>query len=157
MSKKKEVCLILDNIRSAHNVGAIFRTADAFGVEKIYLCGITPRPGGSVGDKITKTALGAENTIAWEYHVQSWRCAEKLKKEGIGIIALEQHKNSIDIKKFNPQFQCAIIVGNEVTGVGDGVINRADEIVEISMMGTKESLNVSVALGIVLYTIRSRL
>src|SRR4051812_14549911 len=106
--------VVCDNIRSLENIGSIFRTADALGVVKIYLCGISGRP---PQQKISKTALGAETTVPWEYHKQTWRLVEKLKAEGIFIVALEQHKTAVDFTKFKPKFPVALVVGNEVKGV----------------------------------------
>ena len=110
----KEFYVVCDNIRSLENIGSIFRTADAIGVTKIFLCGISGRP---PHQKISKTALGAEKTVPWEYHKQTWRLVGKLQREGRWIIALEQHSNSIDIKKFKPKFPMALVIGNEVKGV----------------------------------------
>ena len=154
---KHEIVTILDNLRSRENVGSIFRTADAVGVTKIYLCEITPTP--SVGnskfeilnpkretDKIAKTALGAEMTVPWEYHKQTWRLIEKLKAEGWFIVALEKTPNSQDIFKTNIKSnKIALILGNEVSELKSEVIKRSDKTVEIPMYGKKESLNVSVA------------
>jgi 23S rRNA (guanosine2251-2'-O)-methyltransferase len=147
---KQQVYLILDNIRSAYNVGSIFRTADAAGVGRIYLCGITPVPPHT---KIAKTALGAEKYLSWEYHRQTWRLLDKLKKEGIQIIALEQTSGAIDYGKFKPKFPVALIVGNELKGLSKKILSYADRVIEIPMYGSKESLNVSVACGIALYKI----
>lgn len=145
---KRQVVLILDNIRSRENVGSIFRTADAAGVSKIYLCGITPTP---PHEKISKASLGAEEFIEWEYVKDTWRLVEKLKKEGYHTVALEQTKESEDIFKFEPRFPLALIVGNEVDGVSQSVLKRVDKKISIPMYGKKESLNVAVAAGIALY------
>ena len=167
--------LVLHNIRSAHNVGSIFRTADAAGVSKIYLGGYTPTPtrfdlfedphlrsvGASDGqarsnlkeDKIAKVALGAEKTVPWEQHKQTWRLLEKFKKEGIKVIALEQSGGSIDYRKFKPEFPLALVLGNEVGGLSKEILKYADKIIAIPMYGRKERLNVSVAAGIALYKI----
>ncbi|MEK7653179.1 MAG: RNA methyltransferase [Patescibacteria group bacterium] len=147
---KKELIVICDNIRSLYNVGSIFRTSDALGVTKIFLCGITGKPGQKGVDKV---ALGAEKAVAWEHYRHAWRLVEKLKKQGVKIVALEQIKKSIDIKKFKPKFSLALIVGNEVNGVSPSLLKRADAVVEIPMKGVKESLNVAVAFGIVAYEI----
>lgn len=144
----QELYLILHNIRSAYNVGSIFRTANGAGVTKIFLCGITPAP---THPKIAKVALGAEKTVPWEYHKQTWRLLEKLRKTGIQIVALEQAPDSIDYRKFKPKFPLALVVGNEVTGLNKIILSYTDRIIEIPMYGKKESLNVSVSVGIALY------
>jgi 23S rRNA (guanosine2251-2'-O)-methyltransferase len=148
---RQKLILVLYNIRSRENVGSIFRTADAAGVSKIYLCGITPMP---PHEKISKTALGAEEFIPWEYCKQSWRLLAKLKKGGINIVALEQTKESKDIFKFNPKFPLALVLGNEVRGLSPKILKYCDDVVHIPMYGRKESLNVAVATGIALYAIK---
>jgi len=147
----KRIFLILDSIRSRENVGSIFRTADAFGISRIYLCGITPTP---PHDKIFKTALGAEKNVPWEYHKQAWRLADKLVADGISLIALEQDFNSKNLSDYKPSTKkpLALIVGNEVGGVSKSLLARVDKIIEIPMRGQKESLNVAVATGIALYS-----
>ena len=151
--------LILHNIRSAQNVGSIFRTADACGISKIYLSGYTPRPldrfGREVG-AISKTALGAEKDIEWEYFSQPNKIIKKLKKEGVEIIAIEQDKKSIDYKKIklpNKGSGRAFIFGNEVRGISKSLLSQCDQIAEIPMKGKKESLNVAVTAGVVLFRI----
>ena len=146
----QEIVVILDNIRSRENVGSIFRTADAAGVTKIFLCGITPTP---PHEKISKTALGAEMYVSWEYHKQVWRLLEKLKKEDINIVALEQTKESIDLFKFKPKFPLVLVLGNEVKGLSPQILKYCDKKISIPMYGRKESLNVSVAAGIAIYSI----
>jgi len=146
-----KLVLVLDNIRSAYNVGSIFRTADGAGVDKIFLCGYTPSPKDE--PKIAKTSLGAEKYVSWESCKQTWRLLEKLKVQGLKIIALEQTKNSIDYRKFKPKFPLALVLGNEVDGLSEQILKYADKIIEIPMRGKKESLNVSVAAGIALYEI----
>lgn len=155
---RKDVYLVLDNIRSRENVGSIFRTADAVGVSKIYLCGITPRPNQYQGetDKIAKTALGAEKWVPWEYHKQTWRMLENLKKEGVNIVALEQTEESVNIFKFNPEFPLALVLGNEVKGLSSQILKYCDKKISIPMYGKKESLNVSVAAGVALYQLNSK-
>ncbi|MEX1064061.1 MAG: RNA methyltransferase [Candidatus Paceibacterota bacterium] len=148
---KQELYLILDNIRSALNVGAIFRTADAAGVDKILLCGYTPTP---ENDKVKKTALGSEKTVTWEHHPQTWRLVKRLRKGGIYIVALEQDKRSTDYRKLKPKFPMALIVGNEVKGLSKNILEHVDKIIDIPMYGQKESLNVAVATGIAVYKIR---
>jgi tRNA G18 (ribose-2'-O)-methylase SpoU len=148
--KNKDFYVICDNIRSRENVGSIFRTADALGIKKIYLCGITPCP---PHQKISKAALGAENYIEWEYFKQTGKLIDKLKKEKIKIAVLEQSKKSISLQKFKPKFPLALVIGNEVRGISKSILKKADKIIEIKMKGKKESLNVSVAFGIAGYEI----
>jgi len=148
--KKREIYLICQNIRSLFNVGSIFRTADAFGVKKIYLCGITGHP---PNPKIAKVALGAENSVAWEYARNTASIIKKLKSAGIKIIALEQSKKSVPINKFRPKYPVALIIGNEVSGVTRSVLGLADKIVEIPMLGAKESLNVVQAAAVAMYVL----
>jgi tRNA G18 (ribose-2'-O)-methylase SpoU len=161
---KKEIFIILDNIRSRENVGSIFRTADAAGVGNIYLCGITPTP---PHEKISKTALGAENYIPWEYHKQTWRLLEKLKVEsekpvkpsgpraftGLKVVGLEQTKTSQNVFKFKPEFPLILVLGNEVKGLIPRILKYCDKKISIPMYGKKESLNVAVAAGIAVYTL----
>lgn len=147
--------LVLDNIRSMHNVGSIFRTADAAGITKIYLCGTTPTPFDRFNrevKEIAKTALGAEKTIAWEYAKTTTSVLKKLKKN-FQIIAIEQTKDSVDYKKVKPKFPAAFVVGNEVEGISKNVLKLCDIVAEIPMKGEKESLNVSVATGVALFRI----
>lgn len=147
---KKDIHLVLHNIRSAYNVGSIFRTADAAGVGKIYLGGYTPAPD---SEKVAKTSLGAEKSVKWEKVKDTWRLMEKLKSDGINVIALEQSKMSRDYRKFEPKFPLAVVVGNEVSGLSPRILKRCDSVWHIPMRGRKESLNVSVAAGIFLYNI----
>jgi len=142
--------VVCDNIRSLENIGSIFRTADALGVDKIFLTGICGQPPNS---KISKTALGAEENIPWEYHWQSWRIIEKLKKEKVLAVVLEQTKKSLPYIQFKPKFPLALIVGNEIKGVSLPILKRADQIIYLPMLGQKESLNVAVAFGVVGYWI----
>lgn len=144
---------VLDNIRSLLNVGSIFRTAEALGFEKIYLCGITPAPDSEHHKKVIhKTALGAENFISWEKKYKTLNLIKKLKKEGFYIIALETMIKSTPLNKFlilpKKYQKVALIVGNEVKGVNKKYLKYCDKILEIPMIGRKESLNVSVAFGI---------
>lgn len=142
------IYLILDNIRSLENIGSIFRTADALNVKKIFLCGICGVP---PNDKITKTALGAEESVDFEYCYNAWRVIERLKKENVQIVSLEKTKKSINYLKFKPKFPLALILGNEVKGVSFSSLKRSDKIIHLPMKGKKESLNVSVAFGAVGY------
>lgn len=148
--------VILDNLRSTYNVGAIFRTADALKVDKIYLCGITPAP---PNDKIAKTALGAEKFVPYQKVTLTWRLIEQLKQEGYFIVALEQApkaKNIFQIKKLSSK-KVALIVGPEVKGLSKHILQRVDLCLEIPMFGKKESLNVAVAFGIAGYQLRNLL
>ena len=153
-----QLFVVLDNIRSALNVGAIFRTADSFGVEKIFLCGTTPRPGqfGRSGKDLAKTSLGAENFVPWEYRKRTIDAVKQLKKQGFRIVALEQAKNSIDIRRYKPKAKVALVLGFEVSGVSKSVLKQCDKIIEIPMLGKKESLNVSVAFGVASYLLKFR-
>ncbi len=146
--------IILEDIRSAYNVGAIFRTADASGVAKIFLVGYTPTPIDRFGRpqaEIKKTSLGASKTMAWEQVATTKEVIERLQAEGVTVAAVELAPGSISLKDFNEPDQVAYIVGNEVEGVSKEALELADVIVELPMLGRKESLNVSVTAGIVLY------
>ena len=153
---KKDFFIILDNIRSRENVGSIFRTADGAGVSKIYLCGITPTP---PHEKISKTALGAEKCIPWEYQPQTYRCLLKIKNQSasrrtkIKIVGLEKTKSSKNIFKYKvpKNTKIALVLGNEVKGLSSKILKYCDEVVYIPMYGRKESLNVSVAFGFAVY------
>lgn len=154
--KKQENILILNNIRSVENVGAMFRTADAGGVDKIYLVGYTPAPIDRFGRKrndLAKSALGAEEFVPYESVKTILPLIKKLKKDGFQIIAIEQDEKSVDYKKVKVQIKNAFIVGTEVTGIPKEVLKQCDVIAEIPMLGKKESLNVSVSLGIALFRI----
>lgn len=153
--KKKENILILHDIRSIQNVGAMFRTADAVGVNKIYLTGYTPTPLDRFGRKrkdLEKSALGAEEFVIWEQVKNITTLLSKLKKENYLIVGIEQAGNSIDYKKVKLKGKNAFIVGAEVTGIPKNILKKCDVIAEIPMHGKKESLNVSVALGVVLFS-----
>ena len=150
----KEIILILNDIRSTHNVGAIFRTADACGISAIYLIGTTPTPLDRFGREradVAKTALGAEKTMPWKYFKSITPVITKLKKDKFVIVAIEQSINSVDYKKINLKNNSAIIVGNEVSGIPKKILEKCDIVAEIPMVGKKESLNVSVATGVVLF------
>jgi len=150
----KTIYLILHNIRSAYNVGAIFRTADAIGVKKIYLTGYTPAPLDRFGNPrkdIAKSALGAEKTVPWEWSKNPSALIRKLKKEKIFVAGLEQSAKSVDYKKFRPGARTVLLVGNEVLGISKQLQGNCDALIEIPMRGGKESLNVSVAAGVALY------
>jgi tRNA G18 (ribose-2'-O)-methylase SpoU len=143
--------VVLDNIRSVYNVGSIFRTSDALGVDKIFLCGCTPTPRDRFGRErkdLAKVALGAEKNIEWEYAKDTSELLKKLKKEKYQIIAVEQAKNSVNYKKVKTEKAVALVMGEEVNGLSEKVIAFANVIAEIPMQGKKESLNVSVAFGV---------
>ena len=150
---KKTFVLILDNIRSLYNVGAIFRIADSAGINKIYLGGITAWKDGVLNPRVKKTALGAEKNICWEHYWHTFKIVDKLKKQGFQIVALEQTPKSISYRKFKPKFPLALVVGNEKRGVSPALLKRADKIIELPMKGKKKSLNVAVATGIAVYEI----
>ncbi|MDP3763747.1 MAG: TrmH family RNA methyltransferase [bacterium] len=150
----KECILILDNIRSVENTGSIFRTAESLGVSKTILIGTTPTPVDRFGRKrkdFMKVSLGAEKSMNWEYQKDIKSVIKVLKDERFLIVALEQTPESKDIKDFNTPDKFALIVGNEINGVSQIALDTSDEIIEISMMGMKESLNVSVATGVTLF------
>lgn len=151
-SEKSPLIIIADNVRSMHNVGSIFRTSDAFLVEKIYLCGITPTP---PHREIQKTALGATESVDWQYAENTLDVINQLKKEGWTILALEQTTNSVmlDDLKVEKGEKIAIVLGNEVEGVNQEVINLCHKAVEIPQFGTKHSFNVSVSCGIMLWQV----
>lgn len=154
--KTKEVVLILDNIRSTHNVGSIFRTADAVGISKIYLCGITPAPTDRFGRErsdISKVSLGAEKNVEWESASNILEVLDKIQDGGLQTVALEQSENSVDYKKIEVENRVAIILGNEVEGISKEVLAKCDIVSDIPMLGEKESLNVSVATGVFLFRI----
>ncbi|MEN9920908.1 MAG: hypothetical protein RL538_801 [Candidatus Parcubacteria bacterium] len=146
--------IILEDIRSAYNVGAIFRTADASGVAKVFLVGYTPAPTdrfGRVQAEMEKTSLGASKTMAWEQVVTTREVIERLQADGVTVVAVELAEGSVSLKDFEEPEHVAYIVGNEVDGVSKEVLELADVVVELPMLGQKESLNVSVTAGIVLY------
>lgn len=149
----EKIFAILHNIRSCYNVGAIFRTADAVGIEKIYLTGYTPTPDKNL-EKIKKTALGAEKFVKWEYQKRVEKVIEKLKREKVKIVALETEKSAIPYFKFKPKFPLAILLGNEVRGIDKRTLKKADFVLKIPMFGKKESLNVAVAFSILAYYLR---
>jgi 23S rRNA (guanosine2251-2'-O)-methyltransferase len=156
MKKQMENILIINDIRSVTNVGAMFRTADTAGINKIYLTGFTPTPldrFGRVRKDMAKSALGAENFVPWEYKKNVLALLKKLKKEKYLIIGIEQDKRSVDYKKVKLRNRNVFIVGAEVTGIPKNVLAKCDIIAEIPMRGKKESLNVSVACGVALFRI----
>ncbi|MCI0695886.1 RNA methyltransferase [candidate division KSB1 bacterium] len=145
---------VLDNIRSLHNVGSIFRTADAAGAGKLYLCGMTGTP---PRQEIRKAALGAEETVAWEYFHQTSDAVAKLKSEGYYLIALENAPNSVDYRRAAYQFPLALIIGHEYNGISPDILARCDAVISLPMRGVKISLNVAVAFGVAAYEIANRL
>ncbi len=147
---REKFVLILPNIRSGHNVGAMFRTADGAGVDKLYLTGFTPCPPHVQVDKVS---LGAEKWVPWEHAKNTVPLIKKLKKEGFNIVALEQTKKSVSIYTWKPKLPLALVVGNEKTGVTANVLKYCDTAIHLPMQGKKKSLNVSVAAGIAMYNI----
>ena len=147
---KLPVICVLDNVRSQHNIGSIFRTSDAFRIEELYLCGITATP---PNREINKSALGATESVKWQYFADINAAISLLKKNGYKIIAVEQAFNSIVLEDYFPgkDEKIALVFGNEVTGVSDSVMNEVDACIEIPQFGTKHSFNVSVSAAIVLY------
>jgi len=155
-SKKTPLILILDNIRSLNNIGSVFRTADAFLVEKIYLCGITATP---PHKDIHKTALGSTDTVEWEYAKNTMDVIDRLKAENVIICSIEQAENATMLNDFTPEQQTtyALVFGNEVKGVSQNVVSASDMVIEIPQFGTKHSLNISVSVGVVVWDVFSKL
>jgi len=153
---KTPIILILDDIRSLHNIGSVFRTADAFLIEKIYLCGITATP---PNKEIHKTALGATETVSWEYHENVLSVIENLKKEKIKVYAVEQVENAIFLQDFeiDENEKYALVFGNEVFGVNQNAIKLCDGTIEIPQLGSKHSLNISVSAGIVVWDLFTKM
>jgi len=149
-SDKTPLLVVLDNIRSLNNIGSVFRTCDAFAIEKVYLCGITAQP---PHNDINKTALGATESVAWEYATDVLTIINKLKADGVKIIAIEQAENSVALQDLElaKNQKYAVIFGNEVKGIQQSLVNAADYCVEIPQVGTKHSLNISVSCGVVLW------
>ena len=150
--KKAPIVLVLDDVRSAHNVGSIFRTSDAFLLEKIFLCGITPKP---PHKDIRKTALGAYDSVDWQHLNNIDECIEFLINDGYYIICAEQAENATLLNKFEPPHdkKLAFIFGNEVKGVSQEIMNISDQCIEIPQFGTKHSFNISVSVGIILWSV----
>jgi len=149
----KQLVVVCHNIRSAYNIGSIFRTADGAGVAKVYLTGYTPAP---PHPGISKTALGAEKVVAWEKFAKIGTAIAKLKKEKFKIVALEQYKKSVPYDSIRLKENIALLLGNEVRGLSAAILRKCDKIIEIPMRGEKESLNVAVAFGIAVYSTISR-
>ena len=149
-SEKTPLVVVLDNVRSLHNVGSVFRTGDAFLIEAVYLCGITSTPPHA---EIHKTALGAEDSVDWKYFEDTHDALNELKVAGYSVFAIEQAEGSTMLPDFNTQsgIKYAVVLGNEVKGVQQSVVNACDGCIEIPQFGTKHSLNVSVTAGIVIW------
>ncbi|MBR2083530.1 MAG: RNA methyltransferase [Muribaculaceae bacterium] len=148
--KKLRVTVVLDNVRSEMNVGSVFRTADAFLIERIFLCGITPQPPKA---EIHKTALGAEESVDWQYYPTTLDCINQLKEDGYRICSIEQVHDSVALQDFvvNNEQKTAIVLGNEVKGVSQQVVDASDLCIEIPQQGTKHSLNISCCAAIVMW------
>ena len=148
--EKTPIIVVLDNIRSLNNIGSVFRTSDAFLIEKIYLCGICATP---PNKDIHKTALGATESVAWEYVEDTLTLVEKLKAENVKVLSIEQAENSTKLDTFFPEKnqKYAIVMGNEVKGVQQEVVTASDLCIEIPQLGTKHSLNISVTTGVVIW------
>ena len=155
-AEKKNLVVILDNIRSMNNIGSVFRTSDAFLIEKIYLCGITATP---PHNEIQKTALGATESVDWEYVENTLDVITKLKNDGYSVYAIEQAENSLKLDEFkvDAESKIAVIFGHEVRGVQQEVVNACDNCIEIPQHGTKHSLNISVCAGVVLWELVKQL
>lgn len=156
ISKKSEIIIIADNIRSLNNIGSLFRTSDSFAIQKIYLCGITATP---PNREIHKTALGAELTVEWEYIKDTKEAVRQVKEQGYTVAAIEQVEGAIMLDKLevSTNQKYAVIMGNEVDGVSQDVVDICDMSIEIPQYGTKHSLNVAVACGIAVWTITTLL
>ncbi len=155
-AKKTPIIIVLDNIRSLNNIGSVFRTSDAFLIEKIYLCGITAQP---PHNDIRKTALGSTETVDWEYFENTIDVIEKLKADSVKICSIEQTENATMLNNFKPQPNStyAFVFGNEVKGVAQQVVDTSDVVIEIPQFGTKHSLNISVSCGVVIWDVFSKL
>ena len=155
-AKKTRLIVILDNIRSLNNIGSVFRTSDAFLIEKIYLCGITATP---PHKDIHKTALGSTDAVAWEYAKNTLDIIKDLQAKKVKILAIEQAENATMLNNFVPQLETtyAVVFGNEVKGVSQEVVNASDAVIEIPQYGTKHSLNISVSCGVVLWDLFSKM
>lgn len=155
-AKKLNICIVLDDIRSMHNVGSVFRTSDAFRIEKIWLCGITGRP---PHREIYKTALGATDSVSWEHREDILKLIHELKSENWEIVSVEQADQSTSLADFtpDPDKKYALVFGNEVFGVKDEVVHLSDTVLEIPQHGTKHSLNISVSCGVVIWDLFQKL
>ncbi|PNQ73955.1 RNA methyltransferase [Hanstruepera neustonica] len=155
-TEKTPLIIVLDNIRSLNNIGSVFRTSDAFLIEKIYLCGITAKP---PHKDIHKTALGSTETVAWEYVTDTLELVKKLQAENITVCSIEQAENAMMLNDFTPKpdQKYALVFGNEVKGVQQDVVSNSDVVLEIPQFGTKHSLNISVSCGVVVWDVFSKL
>lgn len=155
-AEKSPIIIVLDNIRSLNNIGSVFRTSDAFLIEKIYLCGITAQP---PHNDIRKTALGSTETVDWEYQEHTQDVIKKLKANGVTICSIEQAEDATMLNNFKPEknTQYAFVFGNEVKGVQQEVVDSSDVVIEIPQYGTKHSLNISVSAGVVIWDVFSKL
>ena len=155
-AKKTPIIIILDNIRSLNNIGSVFRTSDAFLIEKIYLCGITATP---PNKDIRKTALGATESVDWEYRENTIELVEQLKSEEVNVFSIEQAEKAAMLHeiKLDKEKKYALVFGNEVKGVSQEVVNASDGVAEIPQFGTKHSLNISVSAGVVIWDFWSKL
>jgi len=155
-AEKTPIIVVLDNVRSLNNIGSVFRTCDAFLVEKIYLCGITATP---PHKDIHKTALGSTEAVDWEYVENIMDLVQRLKSENIKVISIEQAENATMLNGFTPQPQTtyALVFGNEVKGVSQKTVSASDVVLEIPQFGTKHSLNISVSVGVVVWDVFSKL
>lgn len=153
---KTPIIVVLDNIRSLNNIGSVFRTSDAFLIEKIYLCGICATP---PNKEIHKTALGATESVDWEYVEDTMDLIKRLNAENIHVLAIEQAENSTMLHKFSPKKdqKYAVVFGNEVKGVQQAVVSASDTCIEIPQLGTKHSLNISVSCGVVLWDLFNKM
>ncbi len=149
---KTPVIIVLDNVRSLHNVGSVFRTADAFRLEAVYLCGITGQP---PNNEIRKTALGATESVGWRYFSSTLEALQELKASSYKVYAVEQAQNAILLNHFEPAQggKVALVFGNEVNGVDQAVIDASDGVIEIPQLGTKHSLNIAVSVGVVVWEV----
>ncbi len=155
-SEKLPLIMVLDNVRSLHNVGSVLRTADAFRIEAVYMCGITATP---PSVEIHKTALGAEDSVSWRYFADTLEAVQQLRREGYVVLAVEQVEGSLKLGQFafDPSRRYALVMGNEVKGVRQDVVDAADQALEIPQYGTKHSMNVSVTAGIVMWEVERQL
>ena len=155
-ASKTPIIVILDNIRSLNNIGSVFRTSDAFLIEKIYLCGITAQP---PHKDIQKTALGATDTVSWEYAEDVLEVVTKLQQEGVKVFAIEQAEGAVMLDDFKPEKdeKLAVVFGNEVKGVQQKVVSVSDGIIEIPQLGSKHSLNIAVSVGVILWDLFSKI
>ncbi|MDA9640258.1 RNA methyltransferase [Flavobacteriaceae bacterium] len=155
-ANKSPIIVVLDNIRSLNNIGSIFRTSDAFRIQKIYLCGISAIP---PHKDIQKTALGSTESVDWEYAENTLALVKKLQSNDIQVLSIEQAEKATMLNEFKPKKKqtCALVFGNEVKGVSQEVVSQSDQVIEIPQFGTKHSLNISVSCGIVLWDVFSKL